>query len=197
MFPYGFLITLLYIAFKSLWPLKNSLNIKPIPTAHLKFKRKFFQKEIEKLSIFKTRSKRSPPIPLCIQKRDVPWEKVPFVPRPSLIADPITAFGKKKSLFPEDEHKRRASSSSIIQQIKAETKAKPLSQLRPLDAYKSPRDQTRDRVSNEIHRQQRLRDSGGLTSYFTDSQSMDLILPRIHGSSSSRLTPREFRGPIY
>lgn len=113
-----------------------------------------------------------------------------------MIADPITAFGKKKSLFPEDEHKRRESSSSLIQRIKAETKAKPLSQLRPLDEYKSPRDQTRDRVSNEIHRQQKIRQSGGLTSYFTDSQSMDMILPRVHGNTSN-LKPREFRGPIY
>lgn len=127
----------------------------------------------------------------------MPWEKVPFVPRPSLIADPITAFGKKKSLFPEDEHKRRASSGpSIVQRIKAEVKPKPLSQLRPLDEYKSPRDQTRDRVRNEIHRQQKIRESGGLTPYFTDNQSMDMVLPRVHGKSSN-LPAREFRGPIY
>lgn len=124
----------------------------------------------------------------------MPWEKVPFVPRPSLIADPITAFGKKKSLFPEDEHKRRMG-SSIVQKLKSEIKPKPLSQLRPLEEYKSPRDQTRDKVNNEIHRQQRIRESGGLTPYFTDSNSMDLVLPRLHGKD--RLPAREFRGPIF
>lgn len=124
----------------------------------------------------------------------MPWEKVPFVPRPSLIADPITAFGKKKSLFPEDEHKRREG-GSIVQQLKTEIKAKPLSQLRPLEEYKSPRDQTRERVQNEIHRQQRIRESGGLSSYFTDSNSMDMILPRLHGKDKP--PAREFRGPIF
>jgi hypothetical protein len=107
----------------------------------------------------------------------------------------VTAFGKKKSLFPEDERKRREG-GSIVQQLKSEIKAKPLSQLRPLEEYKSPRDQTRDRVRNEIYRQQRIREAGGLTPYLTDTQSMDMILPRIHGSSSTVPT-REFRGPIY
>lgn len=110
----------------------------------------------------------------------------------------MTAFGKKKSLFPEDDLKRRATSGggSIVQRIKAEVKAKPLSQLRPLEEYKSPRDQTRDRVANEIHRQQRIREAGGLTPYLTDTQSMDLILPRVHGKNSN-LPSREFQGPIY
>lgn len=124
----------------------------------------------------------------------MPWEKVPFVPRPSLIADPITAFGKKKSLLPEDEHRRREG-GSIVQKLKLEIKPKPLSQLRPLEQYKSPRDQTRDKVRNEIHRQQRIRESGGLTSYFTDSNSMDMVLPRLHGRD--KVPTREFRGPIF
>jgi hypothetical protein len=122
----------------------------------------------------------------------VPWEKVPFVARPSLIADPITAFGKRRSLLPDQEYKPRG---SIVQQIRREVKAKPESSLRPLTEYKSPRDVTRDRVSNEIHRQQRIRESGGLGSYFTDSQSMDMVLPRIHGSGKP--AQREFQRPIY
>lgn len=108
----------------------------------------------------------------------------------------MTAFGKKKSLFPEDERKRREGGGSIVQKLKLEVKAKPLSQLRPLEDYKSPRDQTRDRVRSEINRQQRIREAGGLTPYLTDTQSMDLILPRMHGSKSTAPS-REFRGPIY
>lgn len=120
----------------------------------------------------------------------MPWEKVPFVARPSLIADPITAFGKKKTLNPEQPVRREATS---IQRLKAEIKPKPLSALRPLEPYKSPRDMTRDKVANEILYHQRIRDSGGLTPYCTDKNSLDVVLKRAHGSS----LPREFRGPIY
>ncbi|KAG5667312.1 hypothetical protein PVAND_015297 [Polypedilum vanderplanki] len=131
---------------------------------------------------------------LHIQRREVPWEKVPFVPRPSLIADPVTAFGKKKSLLPEAENKQRQ--GSIVQQLKREVKPAPESSLRSLEEYKSPRDKTRERVLNEIHRQQRIRESGGLGSYFTDSQSMDMVLPRLHGHNKP-LGQREFQRPIY
>jgi hypothetical protein len=109
-----------------------------------------------------------------------------------LIADPITAFGKKKSLNP-DQPKQEG---NLVQRLKMEVKAAPQSKLSPLEPYMTPRDQTRERVQSEIYRQQRLRESGGLTSYFTDSQSMDKVLPRLHGKSGNTPT-REFRGPIF
>lgn len=124
---------------------------------------------------------------------EVPWEKVPFVPRPSLIADPITAFGKRKPAGPERGQEREG---SIVLRLRKEIKPKPEASLAPLQPYKSPRDLTRDHVFNEIHRQQRMREAGGIRSYMTDTQSLDVILPRIHGKSQDTAT-RAFRGPIF
>lgn len=125
---------------------------------------------------------------------EVPWEKVPFVPRPSLIADPITAFGKRKTAGQEREAKERE--GSIVLRLRKDIKPKPEASLAPLQPYKSPRDLTRERVFNEIHRQQNMRESGGIRSYMTDQQSLDVLLPRLHGKSQD--TPkRTFRTPIY
>ena len=118
--------------------------------------------------------------PLYIQRREIPWEKVPFVPRPSLIADPITAFGRRK---PKQEDLQRRE-GSIVSRLNREIKAKPEMYLRPLEDIRSPREQTRDKVYNEIRHHQRIRESGGLTTYFTDNQSLDVILPRLHGKSA-------------
>jgi hypothetical protein len=107
----------------------------------------------------------------------VPWEKVPFVPRPSLVADPVTAFGKRASKF---DGKRE----NILERINREgIKPKPESSLPPLTDYKSPRDLTREKVQREIAHMQRLRESGGVSSYMNDSQSIDVVLPRLHGVS--------------
>lgn len=110
-----------------------------------------------------------------------------------MIADPITAFGKRKPLF-QDQGSRRE--GSIVQRLKAEIKPKPESHLRPLEPYKTPRDLTREKVSNEIRYHQRVRESGGISSYLTDKQSLDVVLPRLHGSTNQYST-REFRGPIF
>lgn len=114
------------------------------------------------------------------------------MPRPALIADPITAFGKRKPLTQEGVTKREG---SIVQRLKAEIKAKPLSHLKPLEPYKSPRDHTREKVFDELRYHQRVRDSDGLTSYLTDKHSLDVILPRVHGAN--KFSNREFRGPIF
>lgn len=113
--------------------------------------------------------------------------------RPSLIADPITAFGKRK---PNEIGGGARREVSIVQRLKAEIRPKAESQLRPLQPYKSPRDETRDRVANEILYQQRVRDSGGITSYQTDKQSLDVVLPRLHGATAKR-RPYDFGGKIY
>ena len=122
----------------------------------------------------------------------MPWEKVPFVPRPSLIADPITAFGKRHTGY--EERKRE---SSILDRIHRETiKPKPESQLRPLEAYKSPRDETREKVLRELHRFQQIRDQGGIGAITTDPQSMDVLLPRLHGKSE-RTMREPHRRPFF
>lgn len=115
------------------------------------------------------------------------------MPRPALIADPITAFGKKKSLL---EDKDTRTYGSLVQRLKSEIVPKKLSELRPLGDYESPRDQTRKRVYNEIHRQQKIREAGGLTPYLTDKQSMDVVLSKLHGKQED-LPKREFKRPIY
>lgn len=118
-----------------------------------------------------------------LQRRDVAWEKVPFVARPSLIADPITAFGKRHTGF--EERKRE---SSILERINREAiKPKPESYLRPLEGYKSPRDETREKVMKELNRYQTIRDAGGIASITTDPQSMDLLLPKLHGKSDRNI----------
>lgn len=177
---------------------KVSLVFYKIPPSR-KFKRKFFSFATTQSPTQLIVEKRNGPnIHLRIylsthylQRRDVNWDKVPFVARPSLIADPITAFGKRKTLNPDQPARREG---FCVQRLKAEIKPKPMSSLRPLETYKSPRDLTRDKVANEILYHQRYRESGGLTSYCTDKNSLDVVLKRVHGSSS---LPREFRGPIY
>jgi hypothetical protein len=120
---------------------------------------------------------------------------VPFVARPSLIADPITAFGKRKPLNNQAPSARHE--VSIVRRLKAEIVPKAESQLRPLQPYKSPRDITREKVLNEIRHHQNIRESGGIQPYLTDKTSLDVVLPRLHGHSSSSFPTREFRGPIY
>lgn len=100
------------------------------------------------------------------QRREVDWEKVPFVPRPSLIADPITAFGKRKPR--NEEHK------SILERINREG-IKPNQDIlnQPIQPYISARDETRSRVLSEMRRY--TADTRGAG---TDKFSMDKILPR-------------------
>lgn len=99
-----------------------------------------------------------------------------------MIADPITAFGKRK---PVGEVAKRPE-GSIVQRLKAEIKAKPLSHLKPLQPYMTPRDHTREKVATELHYHQRLRNADGIASYLTDKQSLDVVLPRIHGANLNR-----------
>lgn len=110
------------------------------------------------------------------QRREVDWEKVPFVPRPSLIADPITAFGKRK---PRTEEKR-----SILERINREG-IRPNQEIleSPIQPYISARDETRNRVLSEVRRSADIR-AGGIRT--TDKFSMDNILPRLHHTAAVR-----------
>lgn len=109
---------------------------------------------------------------------------MPFVPRPSLIADPITAFGKSK---PRDEVRR-----SILEQINREA-IRPNEAIlnAPIQPYISARDSTRNRVMNEVRRAADIRDSGGCRPLITDKYSMDNLLPRVHNTASVRAPHRQ------
>ncbi|XP_031620976.1 uncharacterized protein CG45078-like isoform X4 [Contarinia nasturtii] len=112
-----------------------------------------------------------------VTRREVDWEKVPFVPRPSLIADPITAFGKRK---PRCEEK-----VSILDRINREG-IKPNQEIldRPIHPYISARDATRNRVLGEVRRNADIREGGGSAALITDKFSMDKVLPRLHNTAA-------------
>ena len=116
------------------------------------------------------------------QRREVDWEKVPFVPRPSLIADPITAFGKRK---PRNEQR-----SSILDPInRAAIRPNERILNAPIKPYISARDETRNKVLNEVRRQSELRNAGGSMSASTDRTSMDVVLHRIHNTAPANKAP--------
>lgn len=120
---------------------------------------------------------------LAFQRREIPWEKVPFVPRPALIADPITAFGKRQ---PKHEERR-----SILEKINRETIAPlPQGKLRPLEPYVSTREKNRHRILNEVKRHEYIREAGGTRAMTTSADSMDILLPRLHGTTNVQIPHR-------
>lgn len=111
------------------------------------------------------------------QRREVDWEKVPFVPRPSLIAEPITAFGKKRP--------RNQDRPNILDPInRANIKPSAAVLARPIEPYVSARDVTRNRVAQELRRNIELRQAGGCAAITTDARSMDVVLPRLHQTAA-------------
>lgn len=104
-----------------------------------------------------------------LQKREIPWEKVPFVPRPSLVPDPITVFGKK---IPQKEGSRKVDKIVITPSEKARIRPKIL--IQPPKPYVSPRDATRERVFSLIRKEEML------PKNITSSDAMDIALPRLH-----------------
>uniref|UniRef100_T1E7Q4 Uncharacterized protein n=1 Tax=Anopheles aquasalis TaxID=42839 RepID=T1E7Q4_ANOAQ len=107
-----------------------------------------------------------------VTRKGVDWEKVPFVPRPSLIPDPITAFGKR-----QPRHQGR---TSILEAINREgIEPDPRILARPIDDYRSPRDLNRERIANELHRREHNRATG----HTTDADSIDTLLRRVHGTA--------------
>lgn len=113
------------------------------------------------------------------------WEKVPFVPRPSLIADPITAFGKRKPTNYEQPKKK----PSILEIINREgIKPDPNVLNRPIAPYVSSREVTRNKVLEQVRKNAEKREQGGSAAIATDSHSMDLVLVRAH-KASSHTTP--------
>lgn len=103
------------------------------------------------------------------QRRGVDWEKVPFVPRPSLVPDPVTAWGKSQP--------RKQARVSILEAINREgIEPDPRILARPIDDYLSPRDRNRSRILNESIRQEYARATG----HTSDLDNMDTVLRRLH-----------------
>lgn len=96
------------------------------------------------------------------------WEKVPYVPRPSLVPDPVTAFGRR-------DHARPSPLEPV-----ARRNILPCAEARlaPLAPYVSPRDRTRERVLAAVGRGERARESDPLA---TPRDHMDLALADAHG----------------
>uniref|UniRef100_U5ECR8 Uncharacterized protein n=1 Tax=Corethrella appendiculata TaxID=1370023 RepID=U5ECR8_9DIPT len=114
-----------------------------------------------------------------VTRRAVDWDKVPFVPRPSLIPDPITAYGRKKP--------KRDEYVSILKTINREAIQPDPEMLNCFTIYPyiSARDQTREKVFSEMRRIQEIRDHGK-----SDNADINIILPRLHGTSNVQLPRR-------
>lgn len=98
------------------------------------------------------------------------WEKVPFVPRPSLVPDPVTAFGRRT---------RPGARASVLDPvIKQNIAPKPESKLAPLAPYVSPREQTRARVLAAVGQRERAFEADPLG---TPRDHMDVLLAQAHG----------------
>lgn len=107
---------------------------------------------------------------------------MPFMPRPSLITDPITAFGKRR---PHYEEKR----SILVRNNYESIKSKEEILNRPNQPYVSARDSTRNRVLSEVRRNAAIREGGGSAALVTDKFNMDNVLPRLHNSADVK-SPR-------
>lgn len=84
------------------------------------------------------------------------------MPRPSLVPDPVTAFGKRK---PVQEPQRK---SILLPEERA--KIKPKAYLEPVKPYVSAREATKEKVLTGILRNTNQPNSG----------HMDYVLPRLH-----------------
>lgn len=98
------------------------------------------------------------------------WEKVPFVPRPSLVPDPVTAFGLRS---------RPGQRASLLDPV-ARQAIPPAAEykLAPLAPYVSPRDQTRERVLASVGFRERAYAADPLG---TPRDHMDVQLAYAHG----------------
>lgn len=112
---------------------------------------------------------------VILQKREIPWDKVPFVPRPSLVPDPVTAYGKRKTTTIINDNNNNNNNSLLIDKKwydkpkitspSERAKIKPKLLLNELAPYKSARDLTREKVFNAILKEQ---------------ETMDNVLPKLH-----------------
>ncbi|CAD6994767.1 uncharacterized protein CG45078 isoform X3 [Ceratitis capitata] len=118
-------------------------------------------------------------------KTPIDWEKCPYVPRPSLVSDPVTAFG---SYRPEREQRKR----SILDPINRAA-IKPNYRLlnEPIKPYVPARDQNRERILNMVRQHIDTVEAGGNTAARTSRDSLDAVLPRLHRAASESLPVRK------
>ncbi|KAL3288846.1 hypothetical protein HHI36_003293 [Cryptolaemus montrouzieri] len=98
------------------------------------------------------------------QKREIPWEKVPFVPRPGLVPDPVTAFGKHNK-----EQVKREKISILHPSERAKIRPKFL--IEPPKPYVSARDLTRESVLRAVRKNE---------GPYANADCIDTVLPRLH-----------------
>ncbi|XP_034664958.1 uncharacterized protein CG45078 isoform X4 [Drosophila subobscura] len=114
----------------------------------------------------------------------IDWEKVPFVPRPSLISDPVTAFGVRRA---EHEQRKRF----ILDPInKAAIKPNYKIAYEPIEPYVSARDKNRTRILSMVRQHIDTVEAGGNTAARTSRDSLDSQLPRLHRAASESLPVR-------
>lgn len=114
----------------------------------------------------------------------IDWEKVPYVPRPSLISDPVTAFGVRR---PDVERRKH----SILDPInRAAIKPNYRLAYEPIEPYVSTRDKNRTRILGMVRQHIDTVEAGGNTAARTFRDSMDSQLPRLHRAVSESLPVR-------
>lgn len=104
------------------------------------------------------------------QKREIPWEKVPTVPRPSLVPDPVTAFGKRPPAYVLQSSRPE---KMIITPLR-KASIRPSVLIMPVKPYVSPRDATREHVFDI------LRNRDLVPKELPSSDAMDVVLPKLH-----------------
>lgn len=123
----------------------------------------------------------------ALQKTNRPpidWEKVPYVPRPSLVSDPVTAFGVRR---PDHEYRKR----SILDPInRAAIKPNYKIAYEPIEPYVSTRDKNRTRIFSLVRQHIDTVEAGGNTAARTARDSLDAQLPRLHRAVSEGLPVR-------
>lgn len=92
------------------------------------------------------------------------------MPRPSLVPDPVTAFGRRT---------KPGTRASVLDPVtKQNIPPKPESKLAPLAPYVSPREQTRARVLSTVGQRERAFEADPLG---TPRDHMDVLLAQAHG----------------
>lgn len=118
------------------------------------------------------------------QRTPIDWEKVPFVPRPSLVSDPVTAFGVRRADY---EQRKR----SILDPInRAAIKPNYKIAYQPIEPYVPTRDKNRSRVLSLVRQHIDTVEAGGNTAARTSRDSLDSQLPRLHRAASESLPVR-------
>ncbi|XP_034475671.1 uncharacterized protein CG45078 isoform X4 [Drosophila innubila] len=114
----------------------------------------------------------------------IDWEKVPFVPRPSLVSDPVTAFGVRRADY---EQRKR----SILDPInRAAIKPNYKIAYQPIEPYVPTRDKNRSRILSLVRQHIDTVEAGGNTAARTSRDSLDSQLPRLHRAASESLPVR-------